>query len=329
MTRALICDPDMPTKAREGRPDDIRYCVACNQACVGHGRKGGFVTCIQRPETGREAQFGTLPLASPPKRVQIAGGGPVGMKAAAIAAQRGHAVTLFERAPRLGGQVRLAERLPGRSEFGGVITNLERELARYGVEVRLNTDLDLRLAQKADAVIIATGGRAHMPEFPGRDDPAVVHAWDVVAGKAQLGKSVVIADTLLDWTAFGFAETLVRTGHAVTLCALGFGAGDNLPIGTKGHWLGLLHSLGVTMHPLMRLGGFSDGTAFFEHAINRQVIEIEGVDTLVVSSGGEADTALEDSLASLAAKVIMIGDCLGPRTVEEAILEGLRAGVAV
>ena len=171
MTRALICDPEMPTKAREGRAEDIRYCIACNQACVGHGRKGGFVTCIQRPETGREKDYGTLRPANPAKRVLIAGGGPAGMKAATIAARRGHAVTLYERGPRLGGQVRLAEMLPGRAEFGGIVTNLESELRRYGVTVRLNTELTLAEAQSADAVILATGAKPHMPDFPGNDEP--------------------------------------------------------------------------------------------------------------------------------------------------------------
>ena len=101
MTRALIRDPEMPVKAREGRTEVIRYCVACNQACVGQGRKGGFVTCIQRPETGREKDYGTLRPANAAKRVLIAGGGPAGMKAAAIAAQRGHAVTPYERGAAL------------------------------------------------------------------------------------------------------------------------------------------------------------------------------------------------------------------------------------
>lgn len=328
MTRALICDPEMPNKAREGRSDDIRYCIACNQACVGHGRKGGFVSCIQRPETGRETEFGILRRVSTAKRVLIAGGGPAGLKAASIAAERGHVVTLYERDPRLGGQVRLAERMPGRAEFGGIVTNLESELERHRVEVRLNSALDLHEAKArgADAVVIATGAVAYIPDFLGRDEPGVVHAWDVVADKASVGKSVVIADSTLDWVSFGVAEKLARAGHSVTLCALGFGAGDNLPIGTKGHWLGVLHSLGVKIEPLMRLGGFSDGTAFFEHAINRQVISFEGVDTLVVSTGGEADAALEEGFAEFGGQVLTIGDCLSPRTVEEAILEGLRAG---
>ena len=103
--------------------------------------------------------------------------------------------------------------------------------------------------------MIATGARPHMPDFLGADQPGVVHAWDVVADKVSVGKYVVIADSMLDWVSFGVAEKLARAGHAVTLCALGYEAGDNLPIGTKRHWLGVLHTLGITTVPLMRLGG--------------------------------------------------------------------------
>src|SRR6056297_3244378 len=139
MTRALISDPEMPEKARAGRLDDIRACIACNQACIGHMLNGTPISCIQRPETGRELEYGTMTPADTPRRVMVVGGGPAGMKAAAVAAARGHRVTLFEAGAALGGQVSLAQLLPGRAEFGGVTTNLAREVERAGVTVRLNT----------------------------------------------------------------------------------------------------------------------------------------------------------------------------------------------
>ncbi|GAB1360795.1 FAD-dependent oxidoreductase [Rhodobacter sp.] len=328
MTRALICDPDMPGKAEAGLTEEIRYCVACNQACIGHGKKGGFVTCIQRPETGRLAEFRLTQTV--PRRVLIAGGGPAGMKAAAIAARRGHEVVLCEAGPRLGGNVRLAERLPGRAEFGGVTTNLMAEIARLGVEVRLNTRLTraLALQEKAAAVIVATGALPARPAFPGDDDPAVLHAWEVLGRDVTLGKRVLIADSTLDWVALGLAEMLARSGHDVRLCVLGFSAGDNLPGTTRGHALGVLHGLGVRIEPLMRLGGFQDGTAYFEHAINGSVVEFAGVDSLILSHGGASDTRLEEDLEGLGIPVLVAGDALGARTVEEAILEGARAGMA-
>lgn len=329
MTRALICDPAMPAKAEAGLTEDIRYCVACNQACIGHGKKGGFVTCIQRPETGRLDEFVIAPVASP-RLVLVAGGGPAGMKAAVTAARRGHRVVLCEAGPRLGGNVRLAERLPGRAEFGGVATNLIAEMARLGIETSLNTRVTredvIRLG--AEVVIVATGALPARPAFFGHDDPAAIHAWDVLEHPAGLGKRVLIADSTLDWVGLGLAELLARSGHEVRLCALGFNAGDNLPGTTKGHALGVLHGLGVRVEPLMRLGGFQDGTAYFEHAINGSVVEFAGVDHLILSHGGASDTRLEDDLAGLPIPVLVAGDALGARTVEEAILEGARAGMA-
>ncbi len=329
MTRALICDPGMPAKAEAGLTEDIRYCVACNQACIGHGRKGGFVTCIQRPETGRLAEFAIVPTATR-RLVLVAGGGPAGMKAAVIAARRGHRVVLCEAGPRLGGNVRLAERLPGREEFGGVATNLMAEMARLGIEIRLNTRVTRGMVtqQGAEVVIIATGALPARPPFPGDDDPAAIHGWDLLERPVKLGKRVLIADSTLDWVGLGLAEMLARSGHEVRLCALGFNAGDNLPGTTKGHALGVLHGLGVRVEPLMRLGGFQDGTVYFEHAINGSVVEFAGVDNLILSHGGASDTRLEEELAGIPIPVLVAGDALGARTVEEAILEGARAGMA-
>jgi hypothetical protein len=247
MTRALICDPEMPAKARAGRAEDIRYCIACNQACIGHGRKGGFVSCIQNPVTGREMTFRRSKKAGEPRKVLIAGGGPAGMKGAVAAAEHGHSVTLYEMSGRLGGQARLAAMLPGRAEFGGLITNLEGELRRAGVAVKLNQPVTRQLidSEAPHAILVASGAKPYQPQIPGDDEFHVVHAWQVVADKVNVGSAVVIADATLDWVAPGVAEKLAREGRSVRLCALGYGAAENTPYGVRGHWLGVLHSLGV------------------------------------------------------------------------------------
>ena len=162
MARALICDPELPEKAQAGRLDDIRACIGCNQACVGHRLNHHRISCIQRPETGREALYEPLPAADVPRSVMVVGGGPGGMKAAVTAARRGHKVTLYEKEKRLGGQAQLAQLLPGRAEFGGLITNLERELELAGVIVEFEQTMNMRDVQEAapDAVIVATGARS-------------------------------------------------------------------------------------------------------------------------------------------------------------------------
>src|SRR5262249_39051379 len=142
MTRAMIADPDMPRKAEAGRTDDIRACIACNQACIGHFHLGFSISCIQHPETGRELAYATRAPAKAPKSIMVIGGGPGGMKAAAVLAERGHRVTLYEAKGQLGGQALLAQLLPGRAEFGGIVTNLTREIELAGVQVVRNRIVD-------------------------------------------------------------------------------------------------------------------------------------------------------------------------------------------
>ena len=129
--------------------DDIRACIGCNQACIGHFHLGYPISCIQHPETGRELTYGTLKPAARKKKVLIAGGGPGGMKAAAVAAERGHDVTLYEASERLGGQALLAQMLPGRAEFGGIVTNLSREMELAGAQVVMRTKVDARAGRRA------------------------------------------------------------------------------------------------------------------------------------------------------------------------------------
>ncbi|UGA38719.1 FAD-dependent oxidoreductase [Chromobacterium haemolyticum] len=189
MTRALICDPELPAKAEQGRHDDIRACIGCNQACIGRFHRGLPISCIQHPQSGRELEYGELRPAAAPRRVLVAGGGPAGMKAAVIAAQRGHQVSLYEAGPQLGGQALLAQLLPGRAEFGGLITNLERELQLAGVEVRRNVRVDRELVRRLapDAVVVATGARPRWPALEGGGAMQVLDAWQVLRGEAVRG----------------------------------------------------------------------------------------------------------------------------------------------
>ena len=128
MTRALICDPLLPAKAEAGHADTIRACIGCNQACIGHFHAGYPISCIQYPESGRERTYGTPdPGRRSPATCWSSAAGPAGLKAAAVAAERGHRVTLYEAGRRVGGQVAARAALPGRAEFGGAVTNLEGE----------------------------------------------------------------------------------------------------------------------------------------------------------------------------------------------------------
>lgn len=330
MTRAQICDPELGEKARLGRADDIRACIGCNQACIGHMQAGYPISCIQHPETGREAGLGRRRAAPRRLKVLVAGGGPAGMKAAAVAAERGHAVTLCERGPDLGGQVRLARLLPGREEFGALVTNLAHEMTRQGVAVRLNRAVDRALveAEAPDVLVIAGGARRHVPEGLLLDGAHLVHASEVLAG-ANVGQRVVIADGRCDWVGLGLAERLARAGCAVRLAVNGTMPGQAIQQYTRDRWIGELHRLGVAVTPFARLVGADDSAAYFQHTTSGEPILFEGVDTVVAATGSEPDLALELTLADWPGETWIAGDCVAPRSCEEAVLEGLKVATGL
>ena len=328
MTRALIADPDMPAKAISGASDKIRVCIACNQACTGHGLLGFPISCIQYPESGRERTLGVKTRAKNRRRVVIAGGGPAGLKAGAVAAERGHAVTLYEKTRRVGGQALLAQLLPSRLEFGGLIDNLHRECLQAGVEVVTGTEVtpELVAAERPDALVIATGATPYVPDLPGADEAHVVTAWQVLSGAVNVGASVVIADWRPDWIGLGVAERRAAAGSRVRLCVNGTHAGETLQQYVRDALVARIHRLGVEVTPYARLVGVDPDTVYFQHTASDDPILLEKVDTLVLAMGHQSDTQLEIALKSYAGELQVIGDCLAPRTAEEAVYEGLKIG---
>ncbi len=340
MTRALIVDPEMPAKTAAGEVDEIRQCIACNQACIDRFHRGHGISCIQHPETGRETGLGIRRPTSAPKRVLVVGGGPAGMKAACVAAERGHTVTLVERDRSLGGQVRLAERLPRRSEFGGIIPNFEHELARAGVEVRLGVAADRSLIEvcEPDVVIVATGATVR-PPMGELAEARVVDAWQVLRDEVEVGPNVLVADARCDWIGIGVAEHLAieRLGgrrRSVTLASTGHIAGETLPRYVRDLALGELHRLEVTQIPLVRLFGADADTVYLQHMASGLPVIVEQIDTVVVCQGHTAVDELAHELDGLvlggrAVDVHVIGDARAPRTVEEATLEALEVASAI
>jgi 2,4-dienoyl-CoA reductase-like NADH-dependent reductase (Old Yellow Enzyme family) len=334
MTRALITDPLLPQKAAEGRTDEIRACVGCNQACIGHFHAGYPISCIQYPESGRERRFGRRVPATKAHDVMVVGGGPGGLKAAAVAAERGHRVTLYEAARRVGGQVLLAERLPDRAEFGGVVTNLAGEAERAGVRIVTGTTVDLEMVrrERPDVVIVATGATPRRPPLELTGDPVVLDAWQVLRGAALPPGRVVVADWRCDWIGLGLAQHAAAAGHRVTLGVDGYMPGQRIQQYVRDAMTAAISRAGVDVVPLVRPFGYDGSAVFFQNVLTGEAVVVEDVSALVLAQGHDpADdllTALE-APGAFDGEVHGIGDCLAPRTVEEAVLEGLAVATAV
>ena len=330
MARALIADPDFVNKVIQNKSDDIRACIGCNQACVGHRLTHHAISCIQNPRTGREQLFQNIQQSQPTKTVMVIGGGPAGMKAAVTAAEHGHQVVLFEQQTRLGGQVNLAELLPGRAEFGGVTTNLVHELERNSVDVQLNSTVSSQTVNEfePDAIIVATGAVTRLPEVE-VNNVELVHAWSIIQNHKKIGQNVVIADWACDWTGLGIAHKLALEGHHVRLLSGASIAGESIPGIVRDQWIGELQGLNVELINFARFFGAQDRTAFFQHMINDEPIICDNVDTIVSCYAPQSSKECEWLFESIDKRkqptLIKVGDALMPRTVEEAVLDGFQA----
>ncbi len=331
MTRALICDPAMPSKAKNNDADGIRACIGCNQACIGRFHRGLPISCIQYPESGRELQYNDIGTAEHPRRVAVIGGGPAGMKAAVIAAARGHKVTLFEANSRLGGQVNLAQLLPHRAEFGGLITNLQEELKRSQVEVltQQNVTPEKLLEEGYEQVLMATGAKPYSPPLERMGSLPVSQAIDLLGATTLPGGHVVVYDSKGDWIGVGVAEMLAKSGAKVTLAVNGLHVGESLQSYVRDHTAARLHNLGIKIVTYARAFGIDDDTVYFHHTAGGEPMILDDVDHLVLSCGGIPNVSPEDEDRWLDLPVTLIGDCLAPRTAEEAVYDGLKSAISI
>jgi pyruvate/2-oxoglutarate dehydrogenase complex dihydrolipoamide dehydrogenase (E3) component len=248
-----------------------------------------------------------------------------------IAAQRGHQVALFEAERRLGGQSLLAQLLPGRAEFGGLVTNLQRELELAGVQIHRHTRVDRAriLAEAPDVVLIATGATPYRPEFPQEGALQIVDAWQVLRGEHSIGQSVVVIDWRADWIGIGIAEHLAQSGRSVRLAVSGIAAGETLPLYVRDDSAATLHKLGVKVLTYMRLYGSDADSVYLQHVASGEAVVIDKVDTLVLCTGHTPVDELSDALGDLDLEVRIIGDAASPRTAEEAVYEGLQAAAEI
>lgn len=218
MTRAHMADPHLVRKIVEGREDDIRPCVGANY-CLDRIYQGGLAFCLHNAATGREETMPhDIPAASETRRVTIVGAGPGGLEAARVAAERGHAVTVFEAADQPGGQIRLTARQERRREMISIVAWRMAMCQKRGVTFRFNAfaDVDDVLATRPDAVIIATGGLPHT-EVLGAGNDLVCSAWDILSGDVKPGADTLIFDDAGDHAGLQAADIIAATGARVEI----------------------------------------------------------------------------------------------------------------
>jgi len=191
MARPFLADPDFVAKAAAGNADQIAPCIACNQACLDHTFGGKLSSCLVNPRACNETEIDATKAATS-KTIAVVGAGPAGLAASLTAAERGHTVTLFDKADEIGGQLNMAKQVPGKEEFWGLVDYYRTQVALSGVKTVLGQDVSADSLKDFDEVVIATGVTPRDPEIPGQDAPNVLSYIDVLRGKAKVGKRVAI-----------------------------------------------------------------------------------------------------------------------------------------
>jgi 2,4-dienoyl-CoA reductase-like NADH-dependent reductase (Old Yellow Enzyme family)/thioredoxin reductase len=329
MARELIADASLPTKAREGRADEIRPCIACNQSCKGRQARRLPITCIYNPVAGREALLATKSEAAVAKRVVVIGAGPAGLEAATIAAERGHTVVLLERSNATGGQTVVAAMAPGREEFGDIARYMESRARRAGVDIRTGVEATAEsvIAGSPDVVVVATGASPYIPETPGAEGSHVVAAHDVMSGNAPVGKHVVVVDVQGLREGCDVANHLAGQGKSVTLVTGMPVIGEHIQAGVWRHLYEDLVKAGVTLSPLTEVVAIGESSVSVRDAVySPKTWTIEGIDTVVFAAGGRARDRLYRELEGRVGDLHAIGDCVQPRDVEAAVYEGHMLG---
>lgn len=337
MARAHIADAALVRKAQEGREAETRPCISCNQGCAGFLAQSLSITCLTNPTAGREAEWPTPPLVLPPaerRRVLVVGGGPAGMEAAAIAAQRGHQVTLWERTPRLGGAVLWNEHMPLRRDFLRLLDAQLAALGRAGVTVETghNADAGMVLDAGAEVVLLATGARAVPAPLPSGGD-----AWTMQQALAadDLGQHVAVQDNLGSWALAGFVEWLAGTGRRVTLITPAGAPGWQLNIYSSYAWRQRLRDKRVRILALHTVEAFAARVLRMTDLSTGVTTTLEDVDNFVSPTHAIPEATIATMLPALAARrgltgprILSAGDCVAARSALEAVFEGHQAGRA-
>jgi 2,4-dienoyl-CoA reductase (NADPH2) len=343
MARPMLADPEFANKARAGRAEEINVCIACNQACLDLIFSDRVATCLVNPKAGRELEFDLAPPAAR-KRIAVVGAGPAGLACAVTAAERGHAVTLYEAAGRIGGQLTLARNVPGKEEFDETLRYYQARMARLGVAIELGVrpDADRLAAGGFDEIVVATGVTPRALDIPGIDHPSCATYVEVLEGRREAGHRVAVIGA--GGIGFDIAEFLTSPPQKVAATNAHFqaewgvdatiaGRGGLVPSPQGGGGHGGTRQVVMLQRKAGRMGrglGVSTGWVLRLLLAKRKVAQITGVtyrriddaglhitvegeervvpaDTIVICAGQEPERALYDALIARGAKAHVIG----------------------
>ncbi|RYF31871.1 MAG: FAD-dependent oxidoreductase [Comamonadaceae bacterium] len=340
MARPLISDPELPNKSKAGHSEDVRKCTYSNQACVMGLDRGRGVGCVHNVAVGREAQLGigTMRPAPRAKKVAVVGGGPAGMAAARVAAERGHAVTLFEKSARLGGQNLMTAAVQSRRGLHEVTRWQEHMLRKGPVDLRLATEVSAEdiLGMAFDAVVLATGSvpqtdghstyRDAGEELVGVNLPHVFTTWDVFTRLEDIGQRVVVLEEDPHGAGTAVAEHLSDQGRSVQVVSPNTHSGSQLHIYHVPDLYRRFGQKGIQVHPHTIALAVEKARLLCRDRFTGVRWAVDNIDAVVLATGNRSNDSLYRALLSRHPEVHVIGDCVAPRQLDQAIVDGERVG---
>jgi len=324
LVRGQIADAEFANKAREGKIEDIRICIACNQGCNVEGKP----KCTQNLVSGRETkEIAVIKPVSKKKKVVIIGGGPAGMEAARVAALKGHDVTIYEKNNELGGQVNILSKAPGREEFNQVTRFLTNQIQKLDIKMKLETEatVDSILQEQPDAVIMATGSRPYVELVPGSETSQVVSPSQVLLGQVNVGDCAIVYESTGFQEGYTTADFLGEKGVHVELLTsqVSVAAGLMVPAGmiTARNpiiWQRLKKN-GVNIKEHTKIKKISGRQVTLVDVWSGEESALDNVDTVVMATGYLPNNSLYKELNGRIKELYAVGDCTIPRRVPEAI----------